>query len=47
MSSVDSHEELVVVGHACELLDNPERPLDIDGNILVPWGGDNSVLIDR
>ncbi|THD26305.1 hypothetical protein D915_002742 [Fasciola hepatica] len=48
MSAVGSQEELVVVGRTCVLLDNPEKSLDTgDGHLLVPWGGDNSLLIDR
>ncbi|CAL8098080.1 unnamed protein product [Calicophoron daubneyi] len=40
--------ELVVTGHQATLLDDPEKAVEVnDGKLLVPWCGDQSLLIDR
>lgn len=44
----DKFENLFVFGYACKLFRDDEKALDIDqGNLLIPWMGDDSIKIDR
>ena len=44
----DEKEELFVFGYGCKLFRDDEKALLLDrGSHLIPWMGDNKVLIDR
>ena len=48
MAAVGEEEELLVFGYACKLFRDNERAMQVEnGDFLVPWMGDSSVLLDR
>uniref|UniRef100_A0A5K3EYE7 SURP motif domain-containing protein n=2 Tax=Mesocestoides corti TaxID=53468 RepID=A0A5K3EYE7_MESCO len=50
MSAVQSGDldDLQVVGFKCSLFNDPEKSLEVNnGKLLVPWGNDRSLIIDR
>lgn len=45
---VQVQEDLSVFGYACKLFRDDERAKDIDqGKLLIPWMGDDNLMIDR
>ena len=47
-ASKDKFEDLLVFGYACKLFRDDEKAASIDeGNLLIPWMGDDSIKIDR
>ncbi|VEL12346.1 unnamed protein product [Protopolystoma xenopodis] len=43
-----SDHDMVVMGQACKLCDDPLKSLEINqGSLLVPWFGDKGLMIDR
>ncbi len=41
-------EQLLVFGYACKLFRNDARTLlESSGQLLIPWMGDNSLMVDR
>ena len=41
-------EELLVFGYACKLYkDDAKAILENSGQLLIPWMGDNSLMVDR
>nr|CAG4650228.1 EOG090X07RL [Sida crystallina] len=46
--SKDKFEDLLVFGYACKLFRDDDKALQIDqGQLLIPWMGDDAVKIDR
>lgn len=44
----NGHEDLLVFGYSCKLFRDNEKALYLDkGHHLIPWMGDNSVMVDR
>lgn len=44
----NGHEDLLVFGYSCKLFRDNDKALYLDkGNHLIPWMGDNSVMVDR
>ena len=44
----DKKEDLLVFGYACKLFRDDERAIAIDrGKLLIPWMGDENLMIDR
>lgn len=47
-SEVTVEEELLVFGYACKLYrDDAKALLEDSGQLLIPWMGDGSLMIDR
>jgi len=47
-SNKPQSEELFVFGYACKLFRDDEQALTVDeGKYMIPWMGDDSLLIDR
>lgn len=41
-------DELLVFGYACKLYrDDAKAILENSGQLLIPWMGDNSLMVDR
>lgn len=41
-------EQLLVFGYACKLFrDDARTLLESSGQLLIPWMGDNSLMVDR
>lgn len=47
-SNKSKNEELFVFGYACKLFRDDDQALMVDGGkYMIPWMGDESLLIDR
>ena len=45
---VKEDEQLLVFGYACKLFrDDTKALLESSGQLLIPWMGDNSLMVDR
>lgn len=43
-----TEEQLLVFGYACKLYrDDVKAALESSGQLLIPWMGDNSLMVDR
>jgi hypothetical protein len=46
--TVDANDELLVFGYACKLYrDNSKAIMENSGQLLIPWMGDSSLMVDR
>lgn len=44
----DEEQELLVFGYACKLYrDDVKASLESSGQLLIPWMGDSSLMVDR
>lgn len=44
----EEDEQLLVFGYACKLFrDDARTLLESSGQLLIPWMGDNSLMVDR
>ena len=44
----DKDDELLIFGYACKLYrDDAKSLLESSGQLLIPWMGDNSLMVDR
>ena len=47
-ASRDEDEDLLVFGYACKLYrDEAKALLEDSGQLLIPWMGDHSLMVDR
>lgn len=47
-SEKEEDEELLVFGYSCKLYrDDVRAILEDSGQLLIPWMGDNSLMVDR
>lgn len=48
LETKNKFEDLLVFGYACKLFRDDEKATEIDqGKFLIPWMGDESIMIDR
>lgn len=46
--AVDTNDELLVFGYACKLYrDDSKAIMENSGQLLIPWMGDSSLMVDR
>ena len=47
-SKPEEEEDLLVFGYACKLYrDDVKASLESSGQLLIPWMGDSSLMVDR
>lgn len=45
---VEDNDELLVFGYACKLYrDDSKQVMENSGQLLIPWMGDSSLMVDR
>nr|CAX69613.1 putative splicing factor, arginine/serine-rich 8 [Schistosoma japonicum] len=48
MNNFDEEKQFLVEGKSCTLFCDPEKAIEVNGDeLLIPWCGDKSILIDR
>lgn len=44
----NSHDDLLIFGYSCKLFRDDEKAMYVDkGKHLIPWMGDNNLMVDR